>query len=260
MVVVATYTPPSPHLTPHCRQYNRKKKPVPGAMAEDDLDAVVIPVDSAAYLPATLENGDSQASTDLAEQAKAEGAEEEAANSKPQLRVKSKTPQRAKPSKTLLQFAKKKRKRSNSEGSDIDMDATPPPSPTEEESGIEKRRSGRNTGTKRKKYVDDVQMTFTEEEMKRMKDDTGAASAAMLEDILGPIKDPEAKPAENSLPADGELVSSTQAGPNYAFIDPTAEDTMIVQYILTARTGTRELEDSEVSSTLHTSCHPHYRQ
>ena len=223
---------------------------MPGAMAEDDLDAVVIPVDNTAYLPATLENGDSQASTDLAEQAKAEEAEEEAANAKPQLRVKSKTPQRAKPSKTtLLQFAKKKRKRSNSEGSDIDMDATPPPSPTEEECGIEKRRSGRNTGTKRKKYVDDVQMTFTEEELKRMKDDSGAASAAMLEDILGPIKPTDAEAAENSLPADGDLVSSTQAGPNYAFIDPTAEDTMIVQYILTARTGTRELEESEVSST-----------
>merc|ERR1719509_387115 len=196
--------------------------------------------------PTSLENGDSQASTDLAEQAKAEEAEEEAANAKPQLRVKSKTPQRAKPSKTtLLQFAKKKRKRSNSEGSDIDMDATPPPSPTEEECGIEKRRSGRNTGTKRKKYVDDVQMTFTEEELKRMKDDSGAASAAMLEDILGPIKPTDAEAAENSLPADGDLVSSTQAGPNYAFIDPTAEDTMIVQYILTARTGTRELEESE---------------
>merc|ERR1712130_267129 len=49
------------------RQYNRKKKPVPGAMAEDDLESVVIPQDTIAYLPATLENGDSQASTELAE-------------------------------------------------------------------------------------------------------------------------------------------------------------------------------------------------
>merc|ERR1712203_1307420 len=88
------------------RQYNRKKKPVPGAMAEDDLESVVIPQDPSTYLPATLENGDSQASTDLAEQAKAEGEEEEEATpAKPQPRVKSKTPSRVKPSKTLLQFA-----------------------------------------------------------------------------------------------------------------------------------------------------------
>lgn len=223
-------------------------------MAEDDLESVVIPQDTGAYLPTTLENGDSQASNDLAEQVKAEGEEEEKAEAtpaKPQPRVKSKTPSRAKPSKTLLQFAKKKRKRSNSEGSDIDMDATPPPSPTEEESGIEKRRSGRNASSKRKKYVDDVQMTFSDEDgIKGLpKDVSGVASAAMLDDLLGPIKDPEKADGEKSAQqgADTEgAASGTQAGPNYAFIDPTAEDTMIVQYILTSRMGKRELEDSEV--------------
>ena len=225
-------------------------------MAEDDLESVVIPQDTSAYLPATLENGDSQASTDLAEQAKAEGEEEEKAEAtpaKPQPRVKSKTPSRAKPSKTLLQFSKKKRKRENSEGSDIDMDATPPPSPTEEETGIEKRRSGRNASTKRKKYVDDVQMTFSDEDgIKGLpKDVSGVASAAMLDDLLGPIKDPEKGEGEGkgAQQTESEALSSTQAGPNYAFIDPTAEDTMIVQYILTSRMGTRELEDSEVIKT-----------
>ena len=57
------------------------------------MESVVIPQDTSAYLPATLENGDSQASTDLAEQAKAEGEEEEKAEvtpAKPQPRVKSK--------------------------------------------------------------------------------------------------------------------------------------------------------------------------
>ena len=220
------------------------------------MESVVIPQDTSAYLPATLENGDSQASTELAEQAKAEGEEEEKAEAtpaKPQPRVKSKTPSRAKPSKTLLQFSKKKRKRENSEGSDIDMDATPPPSPTEEESGIEKRRSGRNASTKRKKYVDDVQMTFSDEDgIKGLpKDVSGVASAAMLDDLLGPIKEPEKGDGEKGAQqAESEVApSSTQAGPNYAFIDPTAEDTMIVQYILTSRMGTRELEDSEVINT-----------
>merc|ERR1712012_1080241 len=55
----------------------------------------------------------------------------------------------------------------------------------------------------------------------------------------------------NAQQADSEVVaSSTQSGPNYAFIDPTAEDTMIVQYILTSRMGSRELEDSEDESEL----------
>merc|ERR1712038_1544451 len=141
-----------------------------------------------------------------------------------------------------------------SEGSDIDMDATPPPSPTEEESGIEKRRSGRNASSKRKKYVDDVQMTFSDEDgIKGLpKEVSGVASAAMLDDLLGPIKDHEKTDGEkNSQQADSEVVaSSTQSGPNYAFIDPTAEDTMIVQYILTSRMGSRELEDSEDESEL----------
>merc|ERR1712226_1423469 len=106
------------------RQYIRKKKPVPGAMAEDDLENVVIPQDTAAFLPTTLENGDSQTVTpstapeELAEQAKTEAEkaeneekkEEMESPAKPQPRVKSKTPQRAKPSKTLLQFSKKKKK------------------------------------------------------------------------------------------------------------------------------------------------------
>merc|ERR1712106_284487 len=79
-----------------------------------------------------------------------------------------------------------------------------------------KRRSGRNT--KRKKYIDDVEYNFSE------------------------------AIDENSLLPDGDPYNPSQAGPNYAFIDPTAEDTMIVQYILTSRVGTRELEDSEDES------------
>ena len=222
-------------------------------MAEDDLDMASIPTDTTPYLPATLENGDSQSASELAEKAKSEageageaGDEEEKTPAKPSPRVKAKTPSKAKPSKTLLQFSKKKRKHLNSEGSDHDLDATPPPSPPDEESGVEKRRSGRNTGIKRKKYVDDVQMTFSDhEDMKDLpKDVSGVASQAMLNDLLGPITNPNAENAE----AEGDLaVPSGQAGPNYAFIDPTAEDTMIVQYILTSRTGSRELEDSEVS-------------
>merc|ERR1712066_566040 len=65
--------------------------------------------------------------------------------------------------------------------------------------------------------------------------------------------DPEASNASSApgttvpgTPAEGTLDASTnQSGPNYAFVDVTAEDTMIVQYILSSRMGTRELEDDE---------------
>merc|ERR1712073_6616 len=165
---------------------------------------------------------------------------EEAKTPKPLLKLKSKTPSKAKPSKTLLQFTKKKRKRSNSEGSDADMDKTPPPSPPDEESGIEKRRSGRNT--KRKKYVDDVEYNFSDEEVKDLnKDDQTAAASGAIDDILGP--DGAMESTENSLGPDDALGAGS--GPNYAFIDPTAEDTMIVQFILASRTGTREVEEEE---------------
>ena len=84
----------------------------------------------------------------------------------------------------MLSFSKKKRKRTTSEGSDLDLDRTPPPSPPEEDSGVEKRRSGRNT--KRKKYVDDVPFNLNEEELKKLPKDAVIPTAA-LDDILGKI-------------------------------------------------------------------------
>merc|ERR1712050_224023 len=234
------------------RQYNRKKKPVPGALGEDDMEKVEIPMDSMLPtmahmrndghpLPHPQENGDVADSPNP--QIPNDVESEEAKTPKPLLKLKSKTPSKAKPSKTLLQFTKKKRKRSNSEGSDADMDKTPPPSPPDEESGIEKRRSGRNT--KRKKYVDDVQYNFSDDDkMDLNKDDKQAASSGAMDDILGPDA---LESTENSLGPDTESFNPS-SGPNYAFIDPTAEDTMIVQFILTTRTGKRELEESEEES------------
>merc|ERR1712113_1127531 len=41
------------------------------------------------------------------------------------------------------------------------------------------------------------------------------------------------------------MTMTCQSGPNYAYVDPTAEDTMVVQLILASRMGTRELESYE---------------
>merc|ERR1711976_671342 len=156
------------------RQYNRKKKPVPGALGEDDMEKVEMPLDSMLPTATQLRNESHhpQENGDVADspvpQTPNDVESEETKTPKPILKIKSKTPAKAKPSKTLLQFTKKKRKRSDSEGSDADLDRTPPPSPPEEETGIEKRRSGRNKNTKRRKYVDDVQYNFSDEETKDM--------------------------------------------------------------------------------------------
>merc|ERR1712072_725616 len=64
--------------------------------------------------------------------------------------------------------------------------------------------------------------------------------------IVGHGGDPEASNASTvpgstvpGTPAENAVIESSQSGPNYAFIDPLAEDTMIVQYILASRMGTR---------------------
>merc|ERR1712203_1168936 len=83
------------------------------------------------------------------------------------------------------------------------------------------------------------------EEVKDLnKDDQNAAASGAIDDILGP--DGALESTENSLGADDVGAGS---GPNYAFIDPTAEDTMIVQFILASRKGTREVDDSEEDKT-----------
>ena len=214
-----------------CRQYNRKKKAEPGTMCEDDLERVEMPLEGMYRAPEikneVAENGDLE---DDIPPATVQELDEDI-KKKPQVKLKAKTPAKVKPSKTLLQFSKKKRKRDDSEGSDAELDRTPPPSPPEEESGIEKRRSGRNT--KRKKYIDDVKYNFSDSEEKKEGEEP-----PNIDDILGPIDVPES--TENSMGAE-----EAGSGPNYAFIDPTAEDTMIVQVILASRTGTREVAEEE---------------
>ena len=200
-------------------------------MCEDDLERVEMPLEGMYRAPEVknevAENGDLE---DDIPPATVQELDEDI-KKKPQVKLKAKTPAKVKPSKTLLQFSKKKRKRDDSEGSDAELDRTPPPSPPEEESGIEKRRSGRNT--KRKKYVDDVKYNFSDSEEKK-----DGEEPPNIDDILGPIDVPES--TENSMGAE-----EAGSGPNYAFIDPTAEDTMIVQVILASRTGTREVAEEE---------------
>ena len=61
---------------------------------------------------------------------------------------------------------------------------------------------------------------------------------------LGP-EDSEPGTADTSM-NEGDISIASQSGPNYAFVDPSSEDTMIVQIVLGCRTATREIDEEEV--------------
>merc|ERR1712173_324959 len=90
--------PKTPKEPKEKRQYNRKKKAEPGTMCEDDLEKVEMPIDS--MFPSAKneasENGDIEDTPDAAPLADLD----EEIQKKPLVRLKAKTPAKAKPSKT----------------------------------------------------------------------------------------------------------------------------------------------------------------
>ena len=224
------------------------------------------------------DNGDSGPETDLlgGEPADSVSAAEDSAaalsdatpvvssSKKKRPKVKSSSPSKKKPAKTTITITKKSRRRPLcDDGNNSDMEKTPPPSPTGDEDSIaNKRRSGRNTNryciktsattpfedapiTKfdiqltptnpvllsfyRKKYVDEVNLSLSD-------DDTSA--------LLPGDSSPVPNPAEIDYPVD---MDTSQSGikPNFVYVNITDEDTMVVQHILSTRTGTREIESSD---------------
>eukprot|EP00093_Oithona_nana_P000332 00332.XXX_1855_200_1 [CDS] Oithona nana genome sequencing. len=113
----------------------------------------------------------------------------------------------------------------------------------------ERRRSGRQT--QRKKYVDDVDLNLSEDEnllMDNLPPDSEPASKEASKPNSGtttPKEPPTPASTDGKIPPDEASNELSQSGPNYAYVDPTAEDTMVVQLILASRMGTRELESDE---------------
>ncbi|XP_013394879.1 chromodomain-helicase-DNA-binding protein 8 isoform X2 [Lingula anatina] len=135
--------------------------------------------------------------------------EEKKEKKKTPVKAKSSTKKRKMPPATFI--AKKKKKRKSSEGSDVDMEVTPPPSPIIDD--FQKRRSARNT--KRKKYLDDLDLQLSEEDETKEVDIEGHA------DGLGPATMKTENPAE--------------------------EDAVIVEKILGMRMGKRKyLKESAI--------------
>lgn len=81
----------------------------------------------------------------------------------------------------------------------------------------------------RKKYVDEVNLSLSDED-----------ASALLPGESSPIPNP----AEMDYPVD---MDTSQSGikPNFVYVNITDEDTMVVQHILSVRTGTREIESSD---------------
>jgi len=128
--------------------------------------------------------------------------------------------------KFALKFAKtKKRKRLGSSDNDqSDLDKTPPPSPDEVESGVQKRRSARNT--KKLKYNDDIELGFSDSD-----DESQILPRTKKATISSSTADGDASTVDDSVVADEPIV----------FAAPV-EDTMVVEKIMASRTGQRELE------------------
>ena len=142
--------------------------------------------------------------------------------SKPKL--KNRSPKKKLP-KLALKFNKnKKKRRLGGPGSPdhSDLERTPPPSPDDTETGIQKRRSARNT--KRQKYTDDIELDLSEDDDSTKKDLMGGVGG-----ILTPLLDSNGKPI-----GDGNVLS---------VVTNINEDTMVVEKILTSRLAQRELED-----------------
>lgn len=147
-------------------------------------------------------------------------------------KVKSATPSKKKPAAKLTLNFKKKRKRRGSESDYSDMEEGKLNSSSREEDDANKRRSGRNTA--RKKYVDELDLNLSDDDSLLIKNANGpgggdpqsAADLAAAYTGQNPVED-----------ADGNLIK-----PNFVYVDPNLEDTMVVQFILGMRMGTREIE------------------
>ncbi|XP_071173454.1 chromodomain-helicase-DNA-binding protein 8-like isoform X4 [Mytilus edulis] len=120
-----------------------------------------------------------------------------------------------KPPATFLK-SKKRKRNGSSDGSDVEIKITPPPSPeNDEDSGIQKRRSARNT--KRKKYLDEVDLNLSDDDTLDV--DTEAAVSDTVNATGGAVTKP--------VP----FLSSVET----TVAVPLEEESMVVEKILGAR-------------------------
>uniref|UniRef100_A0A6P7GKH5 Chromodomain-helicase-DNA-binding protein 6 isoform X2 n=1 Tax=Diabrotica virgifera virgifera TaxID=50390 RepID=A0A6P7GKH5_DIAVI len=149
-----------------------------------------------------------------------------------------------------------------SDGENEDMISTPPPSPPDDGESSSKRRSARNT--QRKKYIDDVMLRFSDDDAPPTPTRTrkaivpatppiattpaaaaaataaAAAATAAAKEIqeIQEIPRPPTPTNEDGTPSTSNADSKNQM--NYVYVNPTEEDSMVVQYVLSARMTQRK--------------------
>ncbi len=176
--------------------------------------------DDATQESSQCESSAIESSTGKSSNKKEKGSKKDSKPKKP--KIKNKSPKKKLP-KLALKFSKNKKRRRFGSPVHSDLERTPPPSPDEADSGIQKRRSARNT--KRQKYTDDIELELSEDDDKKV-DSNG---------LLGPV-----------FNSDGKIVGE---GPVVSVMANINEDTMVVEKILTSRMGQRELEVENPETT-----------
>ncbi|KAJ6650068.1 Chromodomain-helicase-DNA-binding protein 7, partial [Pseudolycoriella hygida] len=153
-----------------------------------------------------------------------------------------------------------------SDGEADDLITTPPPSPPiDPEFDSLKRRSARNT--QRKKYVDDVMLSISDEESgiisptpvkapKEKKEDSEKKDIDGVEEVEKVDEGEEVSTTENVENSEKKekveklekksdkvekLPDTDNNKPNYVYVNTTDEDSMVVQHVLAMRMGKREL-------------------
>ncbi|XP_054164988.1 chromodomain-helicase-DNA-binding protein 7-like isoform X2 [Oppia nitens] len=186
-------------------------KDTPTEEANDSQTAVTTDMDDATQESSQCDSSAIESSASKGKKKKSSSK----SNSKP--RIKNKSPKKKLP-KLALKFSKNKKRRRFGSGSDhSDLEKTPPPSPDDTESGLQKRRSARNT--KRQKYTDDIDLDLSD-------DDNPLQTKDSVDNTGKPL-------------TDGNVSSVV-----------ISEDTMVVEKIMSSRMGTRELEDEGNETTV----------
>ncbi|XP_057666138.1 chromodomain-helicase-DNA-binding protein 7 isoform X2 [Diorhabda carinulata] len=125
-----------------------------------------------------------------------------------------------------------------SDGENEDMISTPPPSPPDDGESSSKRRSARNT--QRKKYIDDVMLRFSDDDAPPTPTRSRKPPVPATPPIVTAPPPPVETPPPPLVAEDGNSNTDAKNQMNYVYVNPTEEDSMVVQYVLSARMTRRK--------------------
>jgi chromodomain-helicase-DNA-binding protein 7 len=156
-----------------------------------DADATAI-LDSSTVSSVSLDEGSQERDSALdpssgdslvkGKKGKGKGSSGPKTPKKPKLKDGTSATKKKLPKIALAKFKGRKKKKLGSDDEASDIDKTPPPSPDEAESGIQKRRSARNT--KKTKYLDEVDIDLSGDEVKKEEDKKQETVQLIIDDTM----------------------------------------------------------------------------